>query len=137
MSTLFSGGGYVSAPRSHVTEKPMGARMFRFEEQPHDDGTSAREAMETLVGKTIKLTMPCYNKVRGIETLKMKILKTYPAFFIARRTSGHLSSLVVCINYSDISNGTCTSDEITAAIRHIEVTKPKTKPNRDTVDLLS
>lgn len=55
--------------------------MFRFEDEPHDDGTCVHEAVESLVGEIVDVAMPSPLKGRGLETVRMMIVQAYPAFF--------------------------------------------------------
>lgn len=99
--------------------------MFRFEDEPHDDGTCVHEAVESLVGKIVDVAMPSPFKARGLETVRMMIVQAYPAFFIGRRVSGHKRRLVVSVRYADISSGACISDQISTAVRRIEASHSK------------
>lgn len=94
--------------------------MFRFEDEPHDDGTCVHEAVESLVGEIVDVAMPSPLKARGLETVRMMIVQAYPAFFIGRRVSGSKRNLVVSVLYADISSGACISDQISTAVRRIE-----------------
>lgn len=94
--------------------------MFRFEDEPHDDGTCVREAVESLLGEIVDVAMPSPVKARGLETVRMEIVHVYPAFFIGRRVSGNKRNLVVSVRYADISSGACISDQISTAVRCVE-----------------
>lgn len=94
--------------------------MFRFEDEPHDDGTCVREAVESLLGEIVDVAMPSPVKARGLETVRMEIVHIYPAFFIGRRVSGNKRNLVVSVRYADISSGACISDQISTAVRRVE-----------------
>lgn len=54
--------------------------MFRFEDEPHDDGSCVREAVESMVGEIVDMAMPSPVKARGLETVRMEIVQAYPAF---------------------------------------------------------
>lgn len=97
--------------------------MFRFEDAPHDDGTCVHEAVESLVGEIVDVAMPSPFKSRGLETIRMKIVQAYPAFFIGRRVSGCKRNLVVSVRYADISSGACISDQISIAVRRVEAAR--------------
>lgn len=99
--------------------------MFRFEDEPHDDGTCVREAVESLIGEIVDVAMPSPVKARGLETVRMEIVHAYPAFFIGRRVSGNKRNLVVSVRYADISSGACISDQISTAVRRIEAERNK------------
>lgn len=107
--------------------------MFRFEDEPHDDGTCVREAVESLVGEIVDVAMPSPLKARGLETVRMMIVQAYPAFFIGRRVSGNKRNLVVSVLYADISSGACISDQISTAVRRVEAARNKAlkQTNRD------
>lgn len=94
--------------------------MFRFEDEPHDDGTCVHEAVESLLGEIIDVAMPSPFKARGLETVRMEIVQAYPAFFIGRRVHGSKRNLVVSVRYADISSGACISDQISTAVRRVE-----------------
>lgn len=79
--------------------------MFRFEDEPHDDGTCVHEAVESMLGEIVDVAMPSPFKARGLETVRMMIVQAYPAFFIGRRVSGNKRNLVVSVLYADISSG--------------------------------
>lgn len=74
--------------------------MFRFEDEPHDDGTCVHEAVESMVGEIVDVAMPSPFKARGLETVRMMIVQAYPAFFIGRRVSGNKRNLVVSVLYA-------------------------------------
>lgn len=57
--------------------------MFRFEDEPHDDGTCVHEAVESLLGEIVDVAMPSPFKARGLETVRMEIVQAYPAFLSA------------------------------------------------------
>lgn len=97
--------------------------MFRFEDEPHDDGTCVHEAVESLVGEIVDVAMPSPFKSRGLETVRMMIVQAYPAFFIGRRVSGNKRNLVVSVRYADISSGACISDQISTAVRRVEAAR--------------
>lgn len=99
--------------------------MFRFEEEPHDDGTCVHEAVESMVGEIVDVAMPSPVKARGLETVRMEIVQAYPAFFIGRRVGGTKRGLVVSVRYADISSGACISDQISTAVRRIEAARNK------------
>lgn len=99
--------------------------MFRFEDEPHDDGSCVHEAVESLVGEIVDVAMPSPFKARGLETVRMLIVQAYPAFFIGRRVSGSKRNLVVSVRYSDISSGACISDQISTAVRRIEAARSR------------
>ena len=99
--------------------------MFRFEDEPHDDGTCVHEAVESMVGEIVDVAMPSPFKARGLETVRMMIVQVYPAFFIGRRVSGNNRNLVVSILYADISSGACISDQISKAVRRVEAARNK------------
>lgn len=99
--------------------------MFRFEEEPHDDGTCVREAVESMVGEIVDVAMPFPFKAHGLETVRMMIVQAYPAFFIGRRVSGSKRNLVVSVRYADISSGACISDQISTAVRRIEAARSR------------
>ena len=99
--------------------------MFRFEDEPHDDGTCVHEAVESLVGEIVDVAMPSPLKGRGLETVRMMIVQAYPAFFIGRRVNGSKRNLVVSILYADISSGACISDQISTAVRRVEAARNK------------
>lgn len=99
--------------------------MFRFEGEPHDDGTCVREAVEAMVGEVVDVAMPSPVKARGLETVRMEIVQAYPAFFIGRRVNGSKRNLVVSILYADISSGACISDQISTAVRRVEAARNK------------
>lgn len=101
--------------------------MFRFEDEPHDDGTCVHEAVELLVGEIVDVAMPSPLKSRGLETVRMMIVQAYPAFFIGRRVSGSKRNLVVSVRYADISSGTCISDQISTAVRRVEASRARAK----------
>lgn len=101
--------------------------MFRFEDEPHDDGTCVREAVESLLGEIVDVAMPSPVKARGLETVRMEIVQAYPAFFIGRRVSGSKRNLVVSVRYADISSGTCISDQISTAVRRVDASRNCTK----------
>lgn len=107
--------------------------MFRFEDEPHDDGTCVHEAVESMVGEIVDVAMPSPLKSRGLETVRMMIVQAYPAFFIGRRVSGSKRNLVVSVRYADISSGTCISDQISTAVRRVEGERNKAQKyaNRD------
>lgn len=107
--------------------------MFRFEDEPHDDGTCVHEAVESLVGEIVDVAMPSPLKARGLETVRMMIVQAYPAFFIGRRVSGSKRNLVVSVLYADISSGACISDQISTAVRGVEASRNKAlkQGNRD------
>lgn len=96
--------------------------MFRFEDEPHDDGTCVHEAVESMVGEIVDVAMPSPFKARGLETVRMMIIQAYPAFFIGRRVS---------ILYADISSGVCISDQISAAVRRVEASRNKAMKQGD------
>lgn len=48
--------------------------MFRFEDEPHDDGTCVHEAVESLVGEIVDVAMPSPFKACGLETVRMMIV---------------------------------------------------------------
>lgn len=100
--------------------------MFRFEDEPHDDGTCVHEAVESMLGEIVDVAMPSPFKARGLETVRMMIVQAYPAFFIGRRVSGNKRNLVVSILYADISSGACISDQISTAVRRVEAARNKT-----------
>ena len=95
--------------------------MFRFEDEPHDDGTCVHEAVESMVG----VAMPSPFKAHGLETVRMMIVQAYPAFFIGRRVNGNKRNLVVSVRYADISSGACISDRISTAVRRVEAARNK------------
>lgn len=97
--------------------------MFRFEDEPHDDGTCVHEAVESMLGEVVDVAMPSPFKARGLETIRMEIVQAYPAFFIGRRVSGSKRNLVVSILYADISSGACISDQISTAVRRVEAAR--------------
>lgn len=99
--------------------------MFRFEDEPHDDGTCVREAVESMVGEVVDVAMPSPVKARGLETVRMEIVHAYPAFFIGRRVSGTKCGLVVSVRYADISSGACISDQLSTAVRRVEAARNK------------
>lgn len=99
--------------------------MFRFEDEPHDDGTCVHEAVESMVGEIVDVAMPSPFKARGLETVRMMIVQAYPAFFIGRRVSGNKRNLVVSVRYADISSGACISDQISTAVRRIEAARSR------------
>lgn len=99
--------------------------MFRFEDEPHDDGTCVHEAVESLVGEIVDVAMPSPLKSRGLETVRMMIVQAYPAFFIGRRVNGSKRNLVVSVRYADISSGACISDQISTAVRRIEAARSR------------
>lgn len=99
--------------------------MFRFEDEPHDDGTCVHEAVESMVGEIVDVAMPSPFKARGLETVRMMIVQVYPAFFIGRRVSGNKRNFVVSILYADISSGACISDQISTAVRRVEAARNK------------
>ena len=101
--------------------------MFRFEDEPHDDGTCVREAVESLLGEIVDVAMPSPVKARGLETVRMEIVQAYPAFFIGRRVSGSKRNLVVSVRYADISSGACISDQISTAVRRVEASHDRAK----------
>lgn len=101
--------------------------MFRFEDEPHDDGTCVHEAVESLVGEIVDVAMPSPVKARGLETVRMEIVHVYPAFFIGRRVSGNKRNLVVSVRYADISSGACISDQISTAVRRVEASHARAK----------
>lgn len=101
--------------------------MFRFEDEPHDDGTCVREAVESLLGEIIDVAMPSPFKARGLETVRIEIVQAYPAFFIGRRVSGNKRNLVVSVRYADISSGACISDQISVAVRRVEAERNKAR----------
>lgn len=107
--------------------------MFRFEDEPHDDGTCVHEAIESLLGEIVDVAMPSPFKARGLETVRMEIVQTYPAFFIGRRVSGNKRNLVVSVRYADISSGACISDQISTAVRRVEAERNRSQKhaNRD------
>lgn len=107
--------------------------MFRFEDEPHDDGTCVHEVVESMVGEVVDVAMPSPFKARGLETVRMEIAQVYPAFFIGRRVSGSKRGLVVSIRYADISSGACLSDQISTAVRRVEAARNKAlkQANRD------
>lgn len=107
--------------------------MFRFEDEPHDDGTCVHEAIESMVGEIVDVAMPSPFKARGLETVRMMIIQAYSAFFIGRRVSGNKRNLVVSILYADISSGACISDQISTAVRRVEAARNKAlkQANRD------
>lgn len=107
--------------------------MFRFEDEPHDDGTCVHEAVESMVGEIVDVAMPSPFKARGLETVRMMIVQAYPAFFIGRRVNGNKRNLVVSILYADISSGACISDQISTAVRRVEAARNKAlkQANRD------
>ena len=125
MNTLNAGGGANSASALLRSEKPIGSRMFYFEDEPHDDGTFVHEAVQSLLGEIVNVAMPSPYKARGLETIHMEITQAYPAFFIGRRVSGHKRGLVVSVRYADISSGNCISDQISIAVRRIEVSNSR------------
>lgn len=125
MNTLNAGGGAKSASTLLRNEKPIGSRMFYFEDEPHDDGTFVHEAVQSLLSEIVDVAMPCPFKARGLETIRMQITQAYPAFFIGRRVSGHKRGLVVSVRYADISSGACISDQISTAVRRIEASHSK------------
>lgn len=125
MKTLNAGGGAKSASTLLRNEKPIGSRMFYFEDEPHDDGTFVHEAVQSLLGEIVDVAMPCPFKARGLETIRMQITQAYPAFFIGRRVSGNKRGLVVSVRYADISSGACISDQISTAVRRIEASHVK------------
>lgn len=49
--------------------------MFRFEDEPHDDGTCVHEAVESMVGEIVDVAMPSPFKARGLETVRMMIVQ--------------------------------------------------------------
>lgn len=97
--------------------------MFRFEGEPHDDGSCVREAVESMVGEVVDVAMPSPVKARGLETVRMEIVQAYPAFFIGRRVGGTKRGLVVSVRYADISSGACVSDRISTAVRRVEAAR--------------
>lgn len=99
--------------------------MFRFEEEPHDDGTCVHEAVESMVGEIVDVAMPSPFKTHGLETVRMMIVQAYPAFFIGRRVNGNKRNLVVSVRYADISSGACISDQISTAVRRIEAARSR------------
>ena len=99
--------------------------MFRFEEEPHDDGTCVRKAVESMVGEIVDVAMPSPFKAHGLETVRMMIVQAYPAFFIGRRVSGNKRNLVVSVRYADISSGACISEQISTAVRRIEAARSR------------
>lgn len=99
--------------------------MFRFEDEPHDDGTCVREAVESLLGEIVDVAMPSPFKARGLETVRMEVVQAYPAFFIGRRVHGSKRNLVVSVLYADISSGVCISDQISTAVRRVEAERNK------------
>ena len=99
--------------------------MFRFEEEPHDDGTCVREAVESMVGEIVDVAMPSPFKAHGLETVRMMIVQADPAFFIGRRVSGNKRNLVVSVRYADISSGACISEQISTAVRRIEAARSR------------
>ena len=99
--------------------------MFRFEEEPHDDGTCVREAVESMVGEIVDVAMPSPFKAHGLETVRMMIVQAYPAFFIGRRVSGNKRNLVVSVRYADLSSGACISEQISTAVRRIEAARSR------------
>lgn len=99
--------------------------MFRFEDEPHDDGTCVHEAVESMVGEIVDVAMPSPVKARGLETVRREIVQAYPAFFIGRRVGGTKRGLVVSVRYADISSGACISDQISTAVRRIEAARNK------------
>lgn len=99
--------------------------MFRFEDEPHDDGTCVHEAVESMVGEIVDVAMPSPFKARGLETVRMEIVHAYPAFFIGRRVHGSKRNLVVSVLYADISSGVCISDQISTAVRRVEAERNK------------
>ena len=105
--------------------------MFRFEDEPHDDGTCVHEAVEALMGEIVDVAMPSPFKARGLETIRMEIVHTYPAFFIGRRVSGNKRNLVVSVLYADISSGVCISDQISTAVRRIEAARNNAQKHAD------
>lgn len=105
--------------------------MFRFEDEPHDDGTCVHEAVESMVGEIVDVAMPSPFKARGLETVRMMIVQAYPAFFIGRRVSGNKRNLVVSVLYADISSGVCISDQISAAVRRVEASRNKAMKQGD------
>lgn len=105
--------------------------MFRFEVEPHDDGTCVHEAVESMVGEIVDVAMPSPFKARGLETVRMMIVQAYPAFFIGRRVSGNKRNLVVSVLYADISSGVCISDQISAAVRRVEASRNKAMKQGD------
>lgn len=103
--------------------------MFRFEDEPHDDGTCVRETVESMVGEIVDVAMPSPFKTRGLETVRMMIVQAYPAFFIGRRVSGNKRNLVVSVRYADISSGACISDQISTAVRRVEAARNRAQKN--------
>lgn len=101
--------------------------MFRFEDEPHDDGTCVHEAVETLLGEIVDVAMPSPFKARGLESVRMEIVQAYPAFFIGRRVNGNKRNLVVSVRYADISSGACISDQISTAVRRVEAERNKSQ----------
>ena len=66
MNTLFAGGGFKSASALLRSEKPIGSRMFYFEDEPHDDGTFVHEAVQSMVGEIVDVAMPSPFKARAM-----------------------------------------------------------------------
>lgn len=97
--------------------------MFRFEDEPHDDGSCVREAVESMVGEIVDVAMPSPVKTRGLETVRMEIVQAYPAFFIGRRVGGSRRGLVLSVRYADISSGACVSEKISTAVRRVEAAR--------------
>lgn len=97
--------------------------MFRFEDEPHDDGSCVREAVESMVGEIVDVAMPSPVKARGLETVRMEIVQAYPAFFIGRRVGGNKRNLVASVRYADISSGACVSEKISSAVRRVEASR--------------
>lgn len=111
--------------------------MFRFEDEPHDDGTCVHEAVESMVGEIVDVAMPSPFKARGLETVRMMIVQANPAFFIGRRISGNKRNLVVSVLYADISSGVCISDQISTAVRRIEAARNNAQKHTNRVPALS
>lgn len=97
--------------------------MFRFEDEPHDDGTCVHEAVESMLGEIVDVAMSSPFKARGLETVRMEIVQAYPAFFIGRRVNGNKRNLVMSVRYADISSGACISEQISTAVRRIEAAR--------------
>lgn len=127
MNTLNAGGGSKSASALSQTKNPIETRMFYFEEPPHDDGTSVHEAVQSIIGEIVDVAMPPMFKGRGFENVRMEIVQAYPAFFIGRRVRGGMRGQVVSVRYSDITDGTCTSDKISDAVSRVEASRNRTK----------